>query len=97
MIVLQFLFLVSFKVLAWYSLKFVFRDEPKLRVMGFFGCTQKTVCNTQLILERFFTLLFYTPTAILANHLHWFDLICNHETSLICSPKVAMGEFVRVL
>ena len=28
---------------SWYSLKFLFRDKPKLRVMGLFGCTQKTV------------------------------------------------------
>ncbi|KAL7546495.1 hypothetical protein ACHAWF_009854, partial [Thalassiosira exigua] len=29
--------------LAWYSLKFFFRNEPKLRVMGLYGCTQKSV------------------------------------------------------
>ena len=30
-------------VVAWYSLKLLFRDHPKLRVMGLFGCTHKTV------------------------------------------------------
>ena len=30
-------------VVAWYSLKFLFQDEPRLRVMGLYGCTQKSV------------------------------------------------------
>ena len=30
-------------ILAWYCLKLLFRDKPKLRVMGLFGCTHKTV------------------------------------------------------
>lgn len=30
-------------ILAWYTLKLLFRKEPKLRVMGLFGCTHKTV------------------------------------------------------
>lgn len=28
---------------AWYALKVAFRDKPKLRVMGMFGCSLKTV------------------------------------------------------
>jgi sodium/bile acid cotransporter 7 len=43
MILFQFIFLTSLMVLAWYSLKLVFPNEPKLRVMGLFGCTHKTV------------------------------------------------------
>jgi len=34
---------VLLMVLAWYSLRLFFRDHPKLRVMGLFGCTHKTV------------------------------------------------------
>ena len=30
-------------VLAWYMLKLFFPNDPKLRVMGLFGCTHKTV------------------------------------------------------
>jgi len=30
-------------ILAWYLLKLLFGTEPKLRVMGLFGCTHKTV------------------------------------------------------
>ncbi len=43
MIAMVFLILILLMALAWYSLKLLFRDKPKLRVMGLFGCTQKTV------------------------------------------------------
>ena len=43
MVGIQFGFLVVFMLLAWYSLRFLFRDEPHLIVMGLFGCTHKTV------------------------------------------------------
>ena len=37
---LQLLFLMA---IAWYLLRFFWRDEPSLRVMGLFGCTHKTI------------------------------------------------------
>ena len=43
MVAMVFVILVSLMVLAWYALQLLFRDEPKLRVMGLFGCTHKTV------------------------------------------------------
>jgi len=43
MIAMVFVILVLLMVFAWYTLKLLFHDEPKLRVMGLFGCTQKTV------------------------------------------------------
>jgi sodium/bile acid cotransporter 7 len=43
MILYQFLLMVILMVLAWVSLRFLFHDEPELRVMGVFGCVQKTV------------------------------------------------------
>ena len=43
MILFQFLLMVALMVVAWYSLQFLFHDEPELRVMGLFGCVQKTV------------------------------------------------------
>lgn len=43
MILYQFLLMVFLMITAWYSLKFLFHDEPELRVMGVFGCVQKTV------------------------------------------------------
>lgn len=43
MIAIQFALLCSFMVLAWYLMKLLFRNRPKLRVMGLYGCTHKTV------------------------------------------------------
>lgn len=48
MIVVQFVLLCGLMVLAWYSLKLLFPNEPKLRVMGLFGSTHKTVSATWL-------------------------------------------------
>ena len=54
MILLQLCFFYTFTTLSWYCLKFAFPAEPKLRVMGLFGCTHKTVsgvlCGTLLLL-----------------------------------------------
>lgn len=43
MISFQFVLLVFLTTLAWYSLGWGYQDQPKLRVMGVFGCTHKTV------------------------------------------------------
>lgn len=43
MIAIQFALLCSLMVLAWYLMKLLFRNRPKLRVMGLYGCTHKTV------------------------------------------------------
>ena len=40
---LQLGLLLSFMVIAWYALKFIFPKEPRLRVTGVYGCTFKTV------------------------------------------------------
>ena len=43
MILFQFQILIVLMVLAWYSLKICFPENPKLRVMGLFGCTHKSL------------------------------------------------------
>jgi sodium/bile acid cotransporter 7 len=43
MILFQFQILIVLMVLAWYSLRLCFPDNPKLRVMGLFGCTHKSL------------------------------------------------------
>lgn len=41
-------------VVAWFSMKPLFHKEPGLRVMGLFGCTQKTIAlGIPLILSIF--------------------------------------------
>jgi sodium/bile acid cotransporter 7 len=58
MIGLQFVLLCTVMVLAWIVLRILFRDEPKLRVMGLFGCTHKTVAmgGKKQIIDVFHTL-----------------------------------------
>jgi sodium/bile acid cotransporter 7 len=43
MIAFVFVLLTSMMGLAWFSLKLFFPNDPKLRVMGLFGCTHKSV------------------------------------------------------
>jgi len=43
MVAFQFILLAGVMVLSWYFLKLLFPRKPKLRVMGLFGCTHKTV------------------------------------------------------
>uniref|UniRef100_A0A7S0CBP3 Sodium/bile acid cotransporter 7 n=1 Tax=Proboscia inermis TaxID=420281 RepID=A0A7S0CBP3_9STRA len=43
MIVLQLVLLLFTMTLAWFTLALLFPDQPKLRVMGLYGCTHKTV------------------------------------------------------
>jgi len=38
-----FLILASLMAIAWYLLKLLFNNKPKLRVMGLYGCTHKSV------------------------------------------------------
>eukprot|EP00934_Nitzschia_sp_Nitz4_P006358 Nitzschia sp. Nitz4//scaffold50_size126154//8693//10152//NITZ4_003667-RA/size126154-processed-gene-0.27-mRNA-1//1//CDS//3329553644//6348//frame0 len=44
-IVIQFVQLLICMVLAWSALAVAFKDKPKLRVMGLFGCTHKSVAT----------------------------------------------------
>ena len=43
MIAFQLLILISVMILAWYMLRTLYRNEPKLRVAGLYCCTHKTV------------------------------------------------------
>lgn len=53
-IVFIFLCMTGCMVLAWYTMKPLFHKEPGLRVMGLFGCTQKTIAlGIPLILSIF--------------------------------------------
>lgn len=43
MILFVFLFLMAFMTVAWQMLGFMYGSQPKMRVMGLYGCTHKTV------------------------------------------------------
>lgn len=45
MIAIQFVVLCLFMVLAWFLMKLLFRDQPKLRVMGFYGVSTYIVLS----------------------------------------------------
>ena len=46
---LQLALLISFMIIAWYGLKFVFPNEPRLRATGLYGCTFKTVSDRKSV------------------------------------------------
>jgi solute carrier family 10 (sodium/bile acid cotransporter), member 7 len=53
-IVTIFLCMTSCMALAWFTMKLLFNKEPGLRVMGVYGCTQKTIAlGIPLILAIF--------------------------------------------
>jgi solute carrier family 10 (sodium/bile acid cotransporter), member 7 len=53
-IVFIFLCMTSCMALAWFTMKLLFNKEPGLRVMGVYGCTQKTIAlGIPLILSIF--------------------------------------------
>lgn len=54
MIFFQFILLFVVMILSWFLLRLLFRDEPKLRVMGFFGCTLKTVAMGIPLIDAMF-------------------------------------------
>ena len=46
LIMVQLFLLLIVNAVAWITLSYLFPDEPKLRVMGLFGCSQKSVRST---------------------------------------------------
>lgn len=44
-VLFQSLLLVGLMIVAWFSLKFLFPMNPRLRVMGLYGCTHKSVAT----------------------------------------------------
>ena len=49
MIAIQFVLLCSFMVLAWYLMKLLFRNQPKLRVMGLYGVSKISTISTECV------------------------------------------------
>jgi len=43
MAIYQLFLLLVVMIMAWFLLRLLWRDEPRLRVMGLYGCTQKSV------------------------------------------------------
>lgn len=45
MIVFQFILLIFLMTVSWFLLQFMYPKNPKLRIMGLYGCTHKTVAT----------------------------------------------------
>jgi len=90
MIALQFVLLCSFMVLAWHSLKLIFHNEPKLRVMGLFGCTHKTVAMGVPLINAIYE---DNPNV----GLYTLPLLVWHPMQLVIGSAIApkLAEFVK--
>jgi solute carrier family 10 (sodium/bile acid cotransporter), member 7 len=91
MIVLQFLFLLFFFALAWFSLGLFFPNQPKLRVMGVFGCPAKTIALGIPLINSM-----YDGNPNLA--LYALPLLVWHPTQLIVGTLLAprLAAYVQV-
>jgi SBF-like CPA transporter family (DUF4137) len=69
-------------VLAWYSLKLLFPDEPKLRVMGLFGGTHKTVAMGLPLISAIYD---GNPNI----GLYSLPLLCWHPLQLVLGTLIA--------
>jgi sodium/bile acid cotransporter 7 len=90
MIAFQFLLLTGLMVLAWFSLRLLFPNEPKLRVMGLFGCTHKTVAMGVPLINA----IYENNSAI---GLYTLPLLIWHPMQLVIGTFVApkLATFVK--
>ena len=82
MVVFQFLLLLSVMLLAWYSLGYLFPADPKLRVMGLFGCTHKTVAMGIPLINAIY---FNNPNV----GLYTLPLLVWHSLQLLIGSMIA--------
>lgn len=90
MIALQFVMLSFVMVLAWFSLRILFRDEPKLQAMGLFGCTHKTVAMGVPLINAI-----YESNPLVG--LYTLPLLIWHPMQLVIGSAVAprVAEYVE--
>lgn len=69
-------------VLAWYSLKLAFPDQPKLRVMGLYGGTHKTVAMGLPLISAIYD---GNPNI----GLYTLPLLCWHPLQLVLGSLIA--------
>lgn len=90
LVAFQFLLLTFLMVLAWYVMKFLFPNSPKLRVMGVFGCTHKTVAMGIPMINAI-----YEDSADIG--LYTLPLLIWHPMQLLLGTFLAprLAEFVK--
>jgi solute carrier family 10 (sodium/bile acid cotransporter), member 7 len=94
MILFQLLILLTVMILAWYMLRFLYRNEPKLRVTGIYLCTHKTVAIGIPLITAI-----YSDSAATASKigLYTLPLLIWHPLQLIIGTFVApkLAKFVE--
>lgn len=111
MILFQCLMLVAVMALAWYMLKFMFPDKPELRVMGLYGCSEKSVAIGVPLINAIYAnnpavglytlpLLIWHPMQIVVGSLVAPRLLKfvqrEHERLGIVNQDVALARFEAV-
>lgn len=77
--------------LAWFTMRLLFHKEPGLRVMGLFGCTQKTIAlGIPLILSIFGESKYVSYYTLPILMLHPMQLVIG--SSLVGRLKKFMAE-----
>jgi sodium/bile acid cotransporter 7 len=80
----QVVLIVSFMIIAWHSIGYLFPDEPKLRVMGYNGCSSKTVAVGVPLINAM-----YASTAPNLVGLYTLPLLIWHPMQLIIGSFLA--------
>lgn len=81
MIAIQFALLCSFMVLAWYLMKLLFRNRPKLRVMGLYGVSKSSTIST---CSQSFSAAHHSPPSLSCFRLSQ----CTHKTVAMGVPLI---------
>ena len=94
MIAFQLLILLSVMIMAWYMLRILYRNEPKLRVTGLYCCTHKTVAIGIPLITAI-----YSDNAATASKvgLYTLPLLIWHPLQLIIGTLLApkLAKFVE--
>jgi solute carrier family 10 (sodium/bile acid cotransporter), member 7 len=93
MILFQLLILVTVMILAWYMLRTLYRNKPKLRVAGIYCCTQKTVAIGIPLITAIYS---GSPTTASKVGLYTLPLLIWHPLQLIIGTLLAprLAKFV---
>jgi solute carrier family 10 (sodium/bile acid cotransporter), member 7 len=90
----QITILISIMIMAWFLSRYLFPQEPQLRVMGFVGCTSKTIAVGVPLIHAMYASTTTTSPELVA--LYTLPLLIHHPTQLIIGTLLApyLADFV---
>jgi solute carrier family 10 (sodium/bile acid cotransporter), member 7 len=93
MIAFQLLILISVMILAWYLLRILYRNNPKLRVAGLYCCTEKTVAVGIPLITAIYS---GDPSTAAKIGLYTLPLLVYHPLQLIIGTMLTsrLSKFV---